>query len=179
MVCKRIECTGFTKGSQYLTRCRRCVGASKTRCYQHPGVPGVKLRKADTAATVGNGVEVKATPNAGNGLFAVWAFRAGDIITVYPGTQMTRRQAQAQTVQTHLARQARDAYVSGLRQPVAGQGGGSFANHASPSNSKLEEMGNSLNLNAKDLIRPTDEITLYYGKPGSQSYRVAMGTARF
>ena len=61
-----------------------------------------------------------------------------------------------------------------------GQGGGSFANHAIPPNAKLEEIGNPLYLKAKELIRPTtDEITLKFGNPGSHSYRVAMGTARF
>ena len=179
MVRTRIECTGYTKGSQYATRCKRCVRAAKTRCYQHPGVPGVTLRRAANAATVGNGVEVKATPSAGNGLFAKWAFRKGDIITEYSGDQMTLREAKSQSIQTHIARQATGTYMYGLRQPVTGQGGASFANHASPPNAERDEVGNTLYLKAKALIRPTEEITIFYGKPGSLSYKVAMGTARF
>jgi len=179
VTCRRHTCSGYTKGSQYATQCRRCVGPTGVRCYQHVGVPGVRLRKAADAASIGTGVQVKPTPSAGNGLFAVWAFRRGDIITGYSGQQLTLRQARAEPIQTHIAKQATGTYVSGIRQPVAGAGGGSFANHASPPNAEFEEVGNSLYLKAKSLIQPGQEITLFYGKPGSLSYRVAMGQARF
>lgn len=68
-------------------------------------------------------------PDAGLGLFADTKFRCGDIITYYDGHWLTRREAEALASKTHL-RTLSSSYsaIDGLRTPIPGRGGASFAN---------------------------------------------------
>jgi sensor domain CHASE-containing protein len=84
-------------------------------------------------ATVGNGVEVRAStlPKAGRGLFACVPFVRGDLITEYAGpvvgvAEVKKRDLSACTHVGTLRRMF--LYVDGLREATAGAGGGSFVN---------------------------------------------------
>lgn len=137
-----------------------------------------RKRQVNDAAVVGDGVKVLPTAHMGLGLFAMWQFSKGDIITEYAGKGVTVEEAKSKRVQTHIAR-AGGSYVYGLRRPVVGKGGGSFANHDAKPNAFLIEVGNKLYLKASQEIAPEAEITISYGKEGSLAKKVAMGTAKF
>lgn len=129
-------------------------------------------------ASIGDGVDVRASaiPGAGLGLFATRGFARGDFITWMDGEEISRAEAQAR------ARAGRASHIrslifgfsalDGIREPVAGAGGVSFANHP-PAGTKP----NSVFVNREDHtgvavrvylralvdVAPGEEILVSYG----------------
>lgn len=89
----------------------------------------MRIVKPESTCTIGNGVNVlpSTIKNAGNGLFALRFFRKNEFITLYDGEHMTRKEAWARESLTHMASRE-GIIVDGLKVPVQGRGGGSFAN---------------------------------------------------
>ena len=88
---------------------------------------------AKNSATINNGVEVRPSSifGAGMGLFATKFFAKGDAITEYDGEIIDRRQAEhlaSLRRDTHIRSLSRHSLVDGLKVPISGRGGGSFAN---------------------------------------------------
>lgn len=118
---------------------------------------------ATPLATIGDGVDVRPSliDGAGRGLFARGRrFAKGDVITEYAGPRISsdskrrgRRsmacnadeyEAAGLVVQTHVAHLeprvlGNTIYIDGDREPSAGRGGGSFANHQDSPNAKLHQ----------------------------------------
>lgn len=143
-------------------------------------VPFLRYR----ATVVGGGVYVKEStiPNAGNGLFAAVPFASGAIVTAYDGERLhDYEHAASQEVQTHIV-QMGGIYIDGLREPIAGRGGGSFANDNGRSRANVDkwlsppEDGNRIYLRVKPgkTICCGEEIFLSYGL----GHDVAMDEAR-
>ena len=132
-------------------------------------------------ATIGDGVEVQASliPGAGRGLFAQRSFRKGQVITLYDGQKLSDRFAAARCFpQTHINHCSRtyhgrhggqhgnDIYIDGIRDPEAGCGGGSFANHKQykrDCNADFTIVLNDVYLTATCNISAAEEIYVYCG----------------
>ena len=119
-------------------------------------------------------------PKAGNGLYCGGvAFERGELITEYDGETLSLAAAKASPVQTHFARLAYGLVISGLRVPVSGRGGGSFANdcRSKPGyNAESCARLGKLYLRALRRIEPGEEIFWRYGN--QVAFEVAMGTRR-
>lgn len=175
----------MSKKSGFTTRCCLCTrDASGFHWHQRYDGPEVRTRGPERATLVGEGVIVRPStlgPKAGNGLFAQIPFASRDVITEYDGVRLrSKAEAMAQRTQTHIA-QKDGTYVSGLREPIQGRGGGSFANDKPGAyNAELwnagPERGNRLYIRVKSghVIRPGDEIFMSYGTGRA----VAMGDRR-
>lgn len=126
--------------------------------------------KLDSLATIGGGVEVKPSTisGAGNGLFAKRRFRRGEYITLYEGELLTRRVAKLRPILTHMA--SREGIViDGLKEPIRGRGGGSFANGARrvcDTNAQICAYLGLLVLRARADIGIDSEIIVCYGRRG-------------
>ena len=132
-------------------------------------------------ATIGDGVEVQASliPGAGRGLFAQRSFRKGQLITLYDGQKLSDGFAAARCFpQTHINHCSRtyhgrdggqhgnDIYIDGIRDPEAGCGGGSFANHKQykrDCNADFTIVLNDVYLTATCNISAAEEIYVYCG----------------
>ena len=123
----------------------------------------------------------------GMGLFAVGVFEDVDAITDYAGDLLSTDQAKAMSVQTHMATLPKIGLltVDGLRQPVIGKGGGSFANGVTPfmrtrgcvANAALDNDPDLiLYLRATRRIEDGEEILWKYGN--KRAVEVAMGGRR-
>ena len=152
---------------------------------------------AAVAATIGNGLEVRSVGDDDFGLFTTRLFKSNEPITRYDGESLLgKEQACDLEVQTHVT--SKDGvYVDGYRLAqqfradalsVEGRGGGTFANHDAKPNAETFLMGdrsgasyNCIFLRVKKgkTILPGQQVTLFYGKEGSLSLKVAMGEARF
>lgn len=188
--CVSPRCKGLSKKSAYKDRCCRCTRHPSGLCHSHRAHDGPqsRTRGPDRAAVVGRGVEVRPStlgPQAGNGLFATIPFVSGDVITLYDGTRLRdRAHARSQPKQTHIVHKD-GTYVSGLRRPVAGRGGGSFVNDGGTrrANAVFWNAGPAWNndvylrVRAGGVIRPGEEILCSYGTRGATS--VAMGEGTF
>ena len=159
-------------------------------------------------ATIGDGVYTapsRTIPGAPRGLFADQYFYSKEYITKYEpdpnvhgqNTNLTFEQAVALPgPQTHMGAH-QGVFVSGLRDPVQGLGGGQFANDPSTRERKGtfnaeivrgdDAFGNELYLRVKEgkKIAPGEEIFVTYGSAGtrkqepSKSWKVAMGVERW
>jgi len=93
--------------------------------------------------TIGDGLEVRRSnlplgedgEDPGNGLFATMDFSKGDVITIYDGEVIESTLAKERgpdgrpkRPQTHMKSINTYTVIDGLKQPVAGRGGGSFLN---------------------------------------------------
>jgi SET domain-containing protein len=128
------------------------------------------MRSKTVPATIDDGVLISPSliPNAGMGLFAQRAFRKGEYITLYDGEVLTREEANKRPCHTHMA--AREGtIVDGLKTPVRGKGGGSFANGTlfeKESNAIIVCQLASLFVKAKRNIKSGEEILVCYGRRG-------------
>ena len=116
-------------------------------------------------------------PGARRGLFAGdCAFEQGEIITRYEGLTLRLEEARRRAVQTHMASLSYGLVVSGLRQPMVGRGGGSFANDC-PGRYNAEKYTwlGQIFLRATRRISPGEEVFWPYG---AQGFEVAMGRVR-
>lgn len=129
----------------------------------------------DTLSTIANGVYVAKSciECAGNGLFASKSFKRGEYITLYDGETLTKQEACKRSCLTHMAGRE-GIVVDGLKQPIIGRGGGSFAN-GSPllchANAHIVAWLGYLVLRAKTDIEPHSEIVVHYGRRG---FKLAM-----
>ena len=126
-------------------------------------------------ATVGHGVEVALStiPNAGRGLFASEAFGRGAYITLYDGETITRKEALKRRL-THMAGRE-GVVVDGLKEPIRGRGGGSFANGTAltrDANASIVAWLGLLVLRARRDIAAGEEILVSYGRRG---FAIAVG----
>ena len=151
---------------------------------------GGKSSVPNIVATINNGViVVKSTiTNAGLGLFAQRPFTNKWLITEYSGKRLSDKFAAARCYpQTHLhhccptshGHRGNDIYIDGLRTPIDGMGGGSFANHQ-PSkrncNAEFALIRNRVYLRAKQDIATGDEIFVHCGS--ADAVDVMMGRKR-
>ena len=126
-------------------------------------------------ATIGNGVHVAESriEGAGNGLFVSKFFKRGDFITLYDGETVTRKEAWQRPCLTHMAGRE-GVIVDGLKEPIVGKGGGSFANGTRLSrdaNAQIVAQLGNLVIRAKEDIQANSEILVHYGRRG---YDLAM-----
>lgn len=191
MPCHR--CQGKTKNN---LRCKlkiSCNLGCEKFCYHHAYAhtpkTSCKDEKPNTIAVIGNGVVVKPStlPGAGLGLFASRPFKKNEIITEYVGRIISKTEAVHITHAdparaTHFcALSLNHSVIDGLRTPVVGMGGASFANDSNkhpPYNSRFyttekpmpklpdHRTGNlelkRLFLKAKQNIEANDEIFVDY-----------------
>lgn len=133
-------------------------------------------------ATVGCGLSVRMSliPNAGAGLFAEQCFRRGCLITEYVGSQsliwkeQARREAQQDPARASHWRGLDSGWViDGLRIPVIGMGGGSFANDGrsnQANNARYVELLAANGVDSRVFLRATrdiragEEILVSYGR---------------
>ena len=174
----------MSKKSGYNSRCCLCTRHDSGLCHHHRRLDGPQItaRPAARAAVVGGGVEVKRSTvdGAGRGLFATSAFKSKDVITEYDGDHMSRDEALGLGVQTHVKAMGGN-YVDGLKNPVQGRGGGSFANEKRGfANADYMYEGTKIFLQVRSgkVIRPGQEVFVGYGRIDSTSRAVAMGNAR-
>ena len=141
------QCSGLTKKGlrcKLKSSCR--IGCQKfcfRHAFKHIKLPGAlkgtctdvsKNYCGRNSSTVGNGVEVRLSniPNAGFGLFTTKNFKKGDTITEYDGKIIDRRtalQLRSEHKDTHLvALTTQHSAIDGLKKPIHGRGGASFAN---------------------------------------------------
>lgn len=141
------------------------------------------------AATVGDGVAVSAStiPGAGLGLFATRAFASGALVTAFDGELLSPAELRAAELRTHTV-QHDGLIVAGLREPVLGRGGGSFANDCTGSlvgrrpNAELHlhelDLGRLfLRVRRGQRIEPGDEIFVSYGSGASRAARMGAALA--
>ena len=173
----------MSKNSGYRKRCCLCTRHGSGLCYHHQRIsrPQITPRAAEEAATVGGDVVVKQSTinGAGNGLFAKSAFNSSEFVTEFDGKHMSRHDALCLDVQTHVKAMGGN-YVDGLKQPVQGRGGGSFANEKrGGANVDFEYKDTKIYLRVKKgkVIKPGEEIFIDYGRANSTSRAVAMGSA--
>lgn len=133
------------------------------------------IRDAAAAPTVGHGVSVRPSRMAGGGkgLFADRVFAKGDIITRYSGRKISRSEADRLRREdagnaSHMRKTGDQRFIiDGLREPVVGRGGGSFANQAhgpaDANNAKFHNVGGGVVLVATKPIRRGGEVTIFYG----------------
>jgi len=133
------------------------------------------LRDARHAPTVGHGVSVRASlvPGAGRGLFVDRAFGRGAVLTEYAGARITRAQADRRraadpAAASHMRRTGDQRWViDGLRVPVVGEGGASFANqapgHRSENNAVFRNIGDRVYLIATKPLARNQEVFTWYG----------------
>ena len=184
--CKGMSASG---GKQAFTkRCCLCTRHATKKCHHHRVGPSVVVRTVGTAATVGNGVSVRQSKirGAGNGLFATMGFAQSDVVTQYAGQHLSRTQADAVTNRSHMVSKGGGAatFVNGLKTPVNGRGGASFANDPRTSNGRfkpnitLEQYGNTIYAVVKKghAIKKGDEMYLSNGD--QTMFNQAMGRAR-
>lgn len=100
-------------------------------------------------------------------------------MTRYDGQRFSAK-AEVCTIfpQTHISA-ADGLYVAGIVAPETNKGMGSFANHSSKPNAEKIRVGSAIVLRASKAIVKGDEVTLNYGPPGSEAYKVAMGMNRW
>lgn len=152
------------------------------------------------AATIGNGVEVRASklgPNANLGLFATRRFETGDLVTEYDGCVIDEREAKARQekkISTHIRSLGpKHASIDGRDVPnETWRGGASFANDSfgrPPYNAKWEQQRPGKHtvgvnrsgtnvfervfLRATKQIVPGDEIYVDYGKDFWELYPIS------
>lgn len=107
----------------------------------HPVAPPSRKRAHRPLASIGDGVEVREStiPGAGYGLFAARAFARNEFITWMDGEEISRTEALARARAGRASHMRTLVYgfsaLDGIREPVAGAGGVSFANHP-PSGTK-------------------------------------------
>lgn len=129
--------------------------------------------------TIGESVSVSKSllPGAGLGLFAAQAFKKNTYITMYSGESITFAEARKRRVQTHMATRE-GVIIDGVRKPIEGIGGGSFAN-GSPlfknSNAKIVGQLGNLIVRSTRSIESGEEIIIHYGRRG---FQIACGHAR-
>ena len=126
----------------------------------------------DQLCTIGNGVEVRQSgiPNAGFGLFACKDFQKNEYITLYDGETMTRATAWKQKCVSHMATKE-GITVDGLKVPIIGRGGGSFANSSMSvrtANAEICAWLGYLLIKSKQSIMKGEEIKVFYGRRGFQ-----------
>lgn len=139
-------------------------------------IPQTKRRRSTyPGATIGDGLEVRASTiaGAGNGLFADRDFVRNEIVTKYDGPiAMVPATLPPKEEMSHWASLIpRHWVVQGLRSPIAGRGGGSFINHvASRANTefvKNNQAGHAfygIYIKARRAIKKGEEIFLTYGR---------------
>tara|TARA_B110001450_G_scaffold202089_1_gene191267 strand:+ start:346 stop:744 length:399 start_codon:yes stop_codon:yes gene_type:complete len=121
-------------------------------------------------STIDNGVRVAESriKGAGYGLFASKFYRRADYITLYDGEIVSRKEAWQRPCLTHMAGRE-GVIVDGLKEPIIGRGGGSFANGSRlcrDANAQIVAWLGYLVLRAKEDIQPHSEIILHYGRRG-------------
>jgi hypothetical protein len=150
MNCNR--CEGITKKGLRCKLKASCRIGCQIFCFRHafryvkpPGaIKGVCTdRKPKTSkqfcggardsARIGHGVEVKQSTISGGGmgLFATRHFEKGDAVTEYDGHIIDRKTAEHLASihrDTHIRSLSRHSLIDGLKHPIEGRGGGSFAN---------------------------------------------------
>jgi hypothetical protein len=179
--CRAPRCKGLSKKSGFKSRCCLCTHHGTGLCWHHQKLDGPQItaRKPERAAVLGAGVEVRPSTvsGAGGGLFAKVPFASNDVITEYDGDHIDKQQAHALAVQTHVKAMGGN-YVDGLKKPVDGRGGGSFANESGPGNAEFMFEGTKIYLKVKagKVIKPGHEVFVSYGRKGSTSRAVAMGS---
>ena len=124
----------------------------------------------DPGGLIGSGVDIRTSniPSAGLGLFATRFFPKSHIVTEYIGNVLTRKEALALSSYTHLIGR-NGTIIDGIRIPVSGLGGGSFANGATllrHSNAIAIECLNRIFIQAIVDIEADEEIILHYGRRG-------------
>ena len=93
--------------------------------------PKAKRPKALPPATYKDGVDVWRSTlpgKSGRGAFATRAFAKNSIVTEYAGERVSRNEAFACKIQTHILG-LDGVHIDGLREPERGQGVGSFCNN--------------------------------------------------
>ena len=152
------------------------------------------------AATIGSGVDVRESEldTAGRGLFSTRNFSKGSLITEYAGNRLADRLAAADCFpQTHIIcmpaghHLGNAVYIDGDREPVPGNGGGSFANHKDfikdcnamfvlrqvPNRDEGTQMDSKIYLEATCDINAEQEIYVKCGNDGNLD--VMMGRKRY
>ena len=164
------------------------AGGSERGPSDVPIVGAVVIRASDPVPTGRPAVRVRRSgiPDADNGVFAATVFERRDVITEYVGQTVTLAEATALPVQTHLVSLNRLLKIAGIRRPVHGRGGGSFANDcagcegfAYNAEKLLSADGTRLFLRATRHIAADEEIFWPYGGAGrvhSTGRAVAMGS---
>jgi histone H4 len=132
------------------------------------------IRDAAAAPKIGSGVVVRQSiiPNAGLGLYASRGYRKNEIVTEYSGEVIERAVADKRRLEnsqsaSHMRATGDRRYIiDGLREPVAGRGGGSFANQAlepADNNVVFKNVGDKVLLVAKQTIPKGREVFIHYG----------------
>lgn len=121
-------------------------------------------------STINDGVHVSESriEGAGNGLFASKWYKRGDYITQYDGEIVTKKEALLRPCLTHMAGRE-GVIVDGLKDPILGRGGGSFANGSRLSRGANAEIVSCLGylvVRAKEDIPSGSEIIVCYGRRG-------------
>jgi hypothetical protein len=128
------------------------------------------MKHIATLSTIKNGVHVTESliKGAGNGLFASKFYKRGDYITLYDGEIVSRKEAWHRPCLTHMAGRE-GVIVDGLKEPIVGRGGGSFANGSKlcrETNAEIVACLGCLVLRAKEDIESHSEIIVHYGRRG-------------
>lgn len=116
----------------YWPFCPDCEAAKQKAVVY--SVPVLDLSHLPLVGTIGNGVTVKPSllPHAGNGLFTLRRFLKNELITEYCGKRISWEEAcqlRCLGKHSHIRKiTALHEAIDGLREPVLGQGGASFAN---------------------------------------------------
>ena len=172
----------------------QCIGQERECRGSIPldSVPAAHGEASTAPTVVPSGVSLQVTqkgvwvkksmiPAAGLGLFAASVFERGECITEYEGTVLSTTQAKALACQTHLCSAGRGIVIDGLRRPVMGRGGASFANDCVGNTTGLlynAEKTSGLGrvyLKATRKIRIGEEIFWKYGRINGAALAVAMG----
>lgn len=125
--------------------------------------------------TIGDGVAVDWTP-IGWSLRTTRAFARGEVITQYCGRLLSRKEASHTTRTSHLcSTRGRGEVIDGLKRPIRGVGGGSFANHSDNPNARILRTVQGVFLQATSLLSPGQTITIRYSPLSCESFTTTHG----
>jgi len=142
---------------------------------------GIRRRLSATLSFVGYGVAVAHTKTHGVGLLATRDFPANSIITQYEGVVVSPEEVStvyestavplgrgnndgATVTRGHLVGMlGRGGAIDGLKKPIRGRGGGSFANHSETPNGKWYRCDTGVFIRAAVSISKGEYITINYG----------------
>lgn len=141
-------------------------GRNRRGTYLVAKIPNTKAYLTSTLSTVSFGVLVERAPHLGWALKAQRLFPKNSYITQYEGSVITKNetlQDGGDSDRTHYFGLGSTLVIDGLKDPVRGRGGGSFANHSDQPNAVYFKLGGVVYLRAKSEILPGQWITVSYG----------------
>ena len=128
-------------------------------------IPNTHRKLYDCISTVGFGILVERAPNVGWAVKADREFMKNSFITQYEGSFVTQDEiAEADDESlTHVFGIGSRFCIMGLKIPIRGRGGASFANHSDEPNAKYYKLDNNVFIRALRVIRKGEWITVSYG----------------